>query len=242
MELSDIKLYDVLRLLDSIPSEDRLFLVTKIEGRNIYLLSPNRLERLFKFMNQFARGSLDDEKVFESDIAKLKIGKPLNSHIPRPESPEKIRALFDKYKDILQSSRGTLESFLAFWGPILDITGDYPGRTWEMRICDYPEGPEYNPVIKIPSLRTGNPVDFMHFFGNAEKDGSALRIEIIREFLSDKFDSLFPLKDTMYKTGKAVVIPYADLNEQTKQQYFECIRELLGKPTTGPDPTAKVAE
>ncbi len=142
-------------------------------------------------------------------------------------APELIRAELDKFiRHIAIRHPGSAEAFKAFWAELLDITGDLPGRTWEMKPAS---ASNPCPVLKIHNPATQKWVYCVNLLA-----GYGLRIEIKKEFLPPGSESLFPIDHAMFGAGRAVELDYKNFNTVQRRPYLDCIKAIYKPgPATG---------
>ena len=141
--------------------------------------------------------------------------------------PELIRYEFDKFlKHIAVRHAKSVEAFKIFWHEILNITGYFPGKTWEMKSSSTSNP---CPVIKVCNQATQKWVYCLSLMA-----GWGLRMEIKKEFLPKECEQLFPIDNAMFGAGKAVEISYADFGEEKRRPYLDCVK-IICKQSSKPN-------
>ena len=108
-----------------------------------------------------------------------------------------------------------------FWGEVLSVVGDQPGKTWDMR---WRSVEHFCPVINAKNLSTQN---WGHCFYILT--GSTIRLEIKKDLLPEEDKELFPILNTMYGTCNAVEYEYSAFDEKTRAKYLACLRKIYAR-------------
>ena len=139
--------------------------------------------------------------------------------------PAHIRYEFDKFlKHIAVRYPASEEAFRIFWRELLDIAGDIPGKTWEMKSST---GNNPGPALKLCNPSTQKWVYCLTFIPSY-----GLRIEIKKEFLPEEFDKLFPIDNAMFGAGKAVELRYENFPEEKRRHYLNCVKAIYATQST----------
>lgn len=226
MELPEIRVSDVLRN----PLNGKAGVVRKIEGRKLHMSIPGEKELvIYTFTPEFSRVKEPMASVLRGALAHtMRLERSgLGARRRRLDDPADIRAQLTEYADHLQKKHPqAAKAFEAFWHEIILLIGDKPGLTWQVR-----NSKQFwlNPVIRVrhKDLAATHWVDFVHIFADA-KEGTAIQLVIIKDYLPPRFTNLFPRKKAFYTTGAMAELAYADF-DAVKKQYLDCFAYILGK-------------
>lgn len=220
MDLNDARSGDVVRNTQT----DKLYFLKSVVLGNLFLEDEQGVEAISRFPEQFELAG-DDEKLRFSEgrkkIVPLRHGKK-----PKEHDEQDTLTRFDEYVESLKKDHSEIvPQFLAFWSEVIAIIGGKPGQTWRMR-----NSPTFglNPMIRVGNPATGNWVDGMYISAEG-KEGTALNMAVMREYLPKPFEHLFPQKKTFHGQGDGVYIPYATMTGESLKPYLECIRVITAR-------------
>jgi len=168
--------------------------------------------------------SAEEAETLKVLIDQLKKEEEAKKSTPvRIVAPELIRAEFDKFvKHIAIRYPDSADAFKTFWGEMMEITGDQPGKTWEMK-PNTSSNP--CPVLKILNTATQKWVYCLSLLA-----GYGLRMEIKKEFLPPGCETLFPIDHAMFGAGRAVELNYKNFPPEKRKPYLDCIKSIYQKP------------
>ena len=192
-----------------------LGVVVKIDGDNVTVHTAAGGRATFKAQYLEPAGAAENEilKTLTEQLKKDEEHK--KGSAPKIVDPELIRSACGRFiRNISVRYPKSGEAFEAFWKDILAATGDHPGKTWDMK-----PGASANPcpMLKICNPSTQKLVTCMNFLA-----GYGLRMEIKKEFLPPGRESLFPIDNAMFGSGRAVELNYKELTAEKRAAYIDC--------------------
>ncbi|MEA3307121.1 MAG: hypothetical protein U9Q34_05000 [Elusimicrobiota bacterium] len=198
-----------------------LGIVLKIIGDNITIYPAKGGEKMtFKseYIEQASKQEAETLTELIEQVKKDEEDKP-KKVIHKIVDSAQIRFEFEKFlKHIAVRYPASEKAFRLFWLELLDIAGDEPGKTWEMKSLS---SNNPGPALKVLNPKTSKWVYCLSFM-----PGRDLRIEIKKEFLPKGFDSLFPIDNAMFGAGKAVELQYENFKEEKRQPYLDCVKAV----------------
>ena len=136
----------------------------------------------------------------------------------------KIPAEFNKYDENLrQQDASDRENFMEFWGKLLKLVGDFPGRLWGMRTS---AKFGLNPYLYTTDAK-GKRVVMAHLWGSGSSE-EVIHILVTGKYLKDEFKPLFPKRTFFYGKGSSVDVPYPALKKGKDEEHLNCFKGLLG--------------
>ncbi len=198
-----------------------LGIVLKIIGDNITIYPASGVEKMTFKSEYLEPASAEETESLKNLIeqAKKEENEKPKKSVKKMIDPAQIRYEFDKFlKHIAVRYPDSAKAFRVFWLELLNIAGDEPGKTWEMKSS---AGNNPGPALKIPNPTTGKWIYCLSFM-----PGWGLRIEIKKEFLPKEFDKLFPIDNAMFGAGKAVELKYENFSEEKRRPYLDCIKAV----------------
>jgi hypothetical protein len=205
-----------------------LGVVVKVAGDNV-TVQPLTGDRL-TFRAQYLAPATEAETAALLDlVTRLKIEEEnrLKAKTMKAD-PALVREEFAKFvKHIAARYPKSAETFMAFWGELMEAAGDLPGQTWEMK-PNTAKTP--GPVLKIFNAATQKWVYCLTLLA-----GWGLRMEIKKEFLPPGAEKLFPIDHAMFGSGRAVELIYRDFTPEKRKPYADCVRAIYAaaqKPET----------
>ncbi|MDD5209847.1 MAG: hypothetical protein PHV36_10705 [Elusimicrobiales bacterium] len=218
MEINDINYYDVLKaplpFIGFVTSIDaRKDVVTLNDGRREMNFMPKRLEK----------ASTEEASHLDLHIAahKQKVGIAV-PHGENGRSPQDYYAGLKRFEnELAETSPAALENFKVLWRELMEIAGDFPGKTWDM--C-WKAKENFCPVLKAGRKGTNEWVRCLYLL-----TGNNLRLEITKEFLPQASDHLFPIRNKMHGTTHAVKLTYPAFNLELKKEYYSLLRKIYNR-------------
>ncbi len=196
-----------------------LCVVIKTAGDNITVHTRTGVRATFKaqYLEPVSETDAEPLRLLIDQLKKEEENKKTGP--ARIVAPELIRSELDKFvRHIAIRHPGSAEAFKTFWAELLAITGDQPGRTWEMKPA---AASNPCPVLKIHNPATQKWVYCVNLLA-----GYGLRIEIKKEFLPPGSEALFPIDHAMFGAGRAVELDYRDFNTEQRRPYLDCIKAI----------------
>ncbi len=196
-------------------------IVLKVIGDNITIYPASGGEKMTFKSEYLELASQEEASSLETLIKQVKKDeqeKPKKG-THKIVDPAQIRYEFDKFlKHIAVRYPASEKAFRVFWLELLNIAGDEPGKTWEMKSLT---GNNPGPALKVLNKATGKWIYCLSF-----TPGWSLRIEIKKEFLPKEFDNLFPIDNAMFGAGKAVELKYETFQEDKRRPYLDCVKAV----------------
>ncbi|OGS52553.1 MAG: hypothetical protein A3J79_07555 [Elusimicrobia bacterium RIFOXYB2_FULL_62_6] len=195
-----------------------LGVVIKIAGDNITILVRNGGRMTFK-AQYLAPATEEETAVLRDMIEQLRRDDSRKAVTGRIVDPELVRIECDKYiRHIALRYPKSGEAFKIFWGELLAIVGDLPGKTWEMK-----PGSSSNPcpVLKVYNAATQKWVYCLNLLA-----GWGLRLEIKKEFLPPGCEALFPIDNALFGAGRAAELNYKDFTPEKRKPYLDCVAAM----------------
>ncbi|MBU2573954.1 MAG: hypothetical protein KKH28_07765 [Elusimicrobia bacterium] len=196
-----------------------LGVVIKTAGDNVTVHVKNGGRMTFK-ARYLAPAAEEEAAALKEMIEQLKQDdKGRKGTTGRIVDPELVRLECDKYiRHIALRYPKSGEAFKVFWGELLAIAGDLPGKTWEMK-----PGSSSNPcpVLKIHNAATQKWVYCLNLLA-----GLGLRMEIKKEFLPPGCEALFPIDNALFGAGRAVELNYKDFPPEKRRPYLDCVKAI----------------
>lgn len=217
MDLKDIRDGDVLRNTQT----GKLYLMKDVVLGNLFLVDDQGEQAISLFKGQFELANDDEKSRFLQGRKKAISKGHEKKHGEYDEQETSVK--FDEYVQALNKIHPVIApQFLAFWSEVVVIIGGKPGQTWRMR-----NSPTFglNPMIRVGSPATGNWVDGMYVSAEG-REGTALNLAIMREYLPKDYDHLFPQKKTFHGKGDGIYLPYATMTAEILKPYLECVRVI----------------
>jgi hypothetical protein len=199
-----------------------LSVVIKTVGDNITVHTRNGERLTFKaqYLEPISETEAEPLKLMIDQLKKEEESK--KSTTAKPVNPELIRMECDKFiRHIALRYPRSGEAFKVFWTELLAITGDQPGKTWEMK-----PNTSSNPC---PVLKILNPATQKWVYCINLLAGYSLRMEIKKEFLPPGCEKLFPIDNAMFGAGRAVELDYKDFTPEKRQAYLDCVKAIYNK-------------
>lgn len=199
-----------------------LCVVIKTVGDNVtvHTRTGDRMTFKARYLEPVSEAEAEPLKLLTEQLKKEEESKKTGS--ARIVDPELIRSACDKYiRHIALRYPKSGEAFKTFWTEILAITGDQPGKTWEMKHRSNP-----CPVLKVHNPATDKWVYCMNLLA-----GYNLRIEVKKEFLPAGCEALFPIDHAMFGAGRAVELEYKDFAPEKRKPYLDCLKAIYASKT-----------
>lgn len=196
-----------------------LCVVIKTAGDNITVHTRTGVRSTFKaqYLEPVSEAEAEPLKLMIEQLKKEEESKKTGA--AKIVEPELIRAEFDKFvRHIAIRYPGSADAFKAFWAELMAITGDLPGRTWEMKPS---AASNPCPVLKIYNKDTQKWVYCMNLL-----TGYDLRMEIKKEFLPRCCEALFPIDHAMFGAGRAVELDYRNFTPEKRRPYLDCVKAI----------------
>ncbi len=208
-----------------------IYAVQETRADSLILVDETGTDAKFAFLAQFVACTEEEAKKAAHlvDIVRSRLKakrKPPRGIVARKVGIDagKIRADFEQYDENLKVQNASdHESFMKFWGKVLKLVGDFPGRTWGMRTS---AKFGLNPVIYCQNEK-GKRAVMAHLWGSGSTE-QGLHILLIGKYLKDEFKPLFPKKQCFFGKGPSVDIAYPDLKAGKGEEYLNCFKGLLG--------------
>jgi hypothetical protein len=199
-----------------------LCVVIKMAGDNITVHTGTGGRMTFK-AQYLEPASPDEARTLAQLIDQLKREEASRKSAPaRILAPELVRSELDKFlKHIAIRYPASADAFKIFWAELLEIAGDQPGRTWEMK-----PNTSSNPC---PVLKVLNPATQKWVYCLSLLGGYGLRMEVKKEFLPDGREALFPIDHAMFGSGRAVELKYKDFPPEKRGPYLDCVKAIYRK-------------
>jgi len=194
-----------------------LCVVVNVAGDNITVFTKTGGKMTFKaqYLEPLSEEEAQPIKLMIDQLKKEDESKKITA--VRLADPELIRSGCDKFiRHIALRYPKSADAFKVFWAELLAITGDQPGRTWEMK-PNTSSNP--CPVLKILNPATQKWVYCLNLLA-----GYGLRIEIKKEFLPPGCEALFPIDHAMFGAGRAVELNYKDFTPEKRRPYLDCVK------------------
>jgi hypothetical protein len=206
-----------------------LCVVIKTAGDNITVHTRTGVRATFKaqYLEPVSETDAEPLRLMIDQLKKEEESKKTGP--ARIVDPELIRSEFDKFvRHIAIRHPGSAEAFKTFWAELLAITGDQPGRTWEMKPA---AASNPCPVLKIHNPATQKWVYCLHLLA-----GYGLRMEVKKEFLPPGREALFPIDHAMFGAGRAVELDYRNFTPEKRRPYLDCVKAIYrsGAPENRP--------
>lgn len=160
---------------------------------------------------------------FQGIIPAIIVEKTDEAAPRKAKSPEDINAGLAKYiADIAAEFPTSAEHFRSFWNEVIDIIGkQQEGKKWDMR---WKSVKHFSPVLKAPSTSTNEWVTGIYLLF-----GENARIEILKTYLPEDFNYLFPIRDKMMGTTHALKMDWATFNAGPRGEFLKLLKILYGK-------------
>lgn len=139
------------------------------------------------------------------------------------KTPEEITAGFNRYiSEMATEHPASAEQFKSFWAEIITIIGEQQeGKKWDMR---WKSVKHFSPVLKAPSMTTNEWVNCCYLLCDEN-----VRIEILKTYLPENFNYLFPIRDKMMGTTHALKMDWASFNAGPRAEFLKLLKILYGK-------------
>jgi hypothetical protein len=141
----------------------------------------------------------------------------------KAKTPEEINAGLAKFiADIAAEFPASAEHFKSFWNEVIEIIGkQQEGKKWDMR---WKSVKHFSPVLKAPSTSTNEWVIGIYLLF-----GENARIEIIKTYLPEDYNYLFPIRNKMMDTTHALKMDWAKFNAGPRAEFLKLLKILNGK-------------
>ena len=195
-----------------------LGVVLKVTGDNITIQVKNGGKMTFK-AQYLEPLPASEAEALKDMIEQLKQDEKPKGTTGRIVNPELVRLECDKFiRHIALRYPKSGEAFKIFWAELLAITGDVPGKTWEIK-----PGSSSNPcpVLKVYNAATEKWVYCLNLLA-----GYGLRMEIKKEFLPPGCETLFPIDNALFGAGRAVELNYKDFTPEKRRPYLDCVKAI----------------
>lgn len=216
MSVKDINNYDVLKsslpFIGFVTSVDSARdTVTLNDGKREMTFMPGRLEHATPEEAQALAAAIEAHKT-----EALKPAKSKKKVVAR--TSEDYYAGLKRFEDTLARISPEAEaSFKAVWAEIMEIVGDTPGKSWDIR---WRSKNHSCPVLKVRRKGTNDRAIYCYLLA-----AEGLRLEISKDFLPPEYEHLFPLRDKTPSTTYAVKMDYAAFTRE-KQRYYAVIGRI----------------
>jgi len=215
MEIKDINYYDVLKA--PLPF---IGFVTSINNEKD-VVTLNDGQREMNFMPRCLKTATPSEAApfaLTMEAHKQKVGVAVSPG-ETGKTPEEIRAGLKRFEDELsETSPEALANFKKLWREMMSLAGDFPGKTWDMR---WQSKKHFCPVLKANRKGTNEWVRCLYLLV-----GNNLRLEIVKEFLPEECDYMFPKRNRMVGTTHAVKMDYASFKGEKKASYIALLKAV----------------
>ncbi len=225
--MAAIKVFDLIKN----NANGAIYAVKETRTDSLILVDETGADAKFAFLAQFVACSEEEAKKAAHlvDIVRSRLKskrKPSRGLVARKVGIDagKIRADFEQYDENLKAQNASDHgSFMEFWGKVVKLVGDFPGRTWGMR-SSVKFG--LNPCIYTQNEK-GKRAVMAHLWGSGSTE-EGLHILVIGKYLKDEYKPLFPKKLFFFGKGPSVDIAYPDLKAGKGEEYLNCFKGLLG--------------